>query len=86
VVEEEERNFVEHEMSPYLAGQLDLDALFSKKSPQQYAIAIREVPEVVASKAFGSFLYLDRIRTESSTRFTDRLLETVSAILDILKS
>jgi len=80
VVEERERDFVARDVQPYLAARLDLEALSSPRSPEQRTAALRAVPDVLASASFGSLLYLDRDRTESSNRFGKDLLEAVSAV------
>jgi len=85
VVEERERDFVARDVQPYLAARLDLEALFSPRSPEQHAAALRAVPGVVSGTGFGSLLYLDRQRVESSTSFASQLLEAVSAVQKALE-
>jgi len=84
VTEEQEREFVMRQVAPYLAARLDLEALSSPRSPAQHAAALRAIPGVLAEASFGSLLFLNRDRTENSTRFADKLLETVTAVQKLL--
>jgi hypothetical protein len=80
VIEQGEREFVAREVEPYLASRLDLSGLASPRSPEQRAAAMRALPDLLADQTFGSLLYLDRARTESSRDYAAGLLDKVSAV------
>jgi len=80
VAEERERDFVARDVQPYLAARLDLEALSSLRSPEQRSAALRALPDVIAAPNFGSLLYLDRKRAESSSSFASGLLEAVHTV------
>lgn len=84
VIEQEEREFVAREMEPYLASRLDLSGLASPRSPEQRAAAMRALPDLLGDQTFGSLLYLDRARTESSRNYAADLLDKVSAVQSAL--
>jgi len=80
VVEERERDFVARDVQTYLAARLDLESLYSPRTPEQRSAALRALPDVIAAPSFGSLLYLDRDRAESSSSFANTLLEAVFAV------
>jgi len=84
VVEERERDFVARDVQTYLAARLDLESLSFPRSPEQRAAALRALPDVIAAPSFGSLLYLDRDRAESSSSFAGTLLEAVFAVREAL--
>lgn len=85
VVEQREREFVASQFEPYLAARLDLEAL-SSDSPDEVAAALSPAAGVLAERNFGSLLYLDRNRTNSSSGFAELLLNAVSEVRRILGS
>jgi len=84
VTEEQERNFVVRELEPYLAARLDLEALVSPRSPEQFAATARAVPSLIPDTTFSSLEYLNRKRTETSMRYAGILLDAVSAVQKLL--
>jgi len=84
VVEEQERDFVLRQMAPWLAARIDLEALAAPRSPEQHAAAVNAIPAVLSEPHFGSLIYLDRMRTESSSRLAEILLEKVTAVRTLL--
>ncbi len=83
VVEQREREFVATQIEPFLAARLDLDAL-AAESPDELTSSLLTVSELFGDKFFGSLLYLDRERTQSSTDFADNLLNTVFRVQELL--
>jgi len=83
VVEQREREFVATQIEPFLAARLDLDAL-AAESPDELISSLLTVSELLGDKFFGSLLFLDRERTQSSTDFADNLLNTVFRVQELL--
>jgi len=85
VVEQREREFVATQIEPFLASRLDLGTL-DAKSTDELASSLLTVSELLMDNYFGSLLYLDRDRTQSSTDFADNLLNTVFRVQELLKA
>lgn len=83
VIEQREREFVATQIEPFLAARLDLDAL-AAESPDELTSSLLPVSELFGDKFFGSLLYLDRERTQSSTDFAANLLDTVFRVQELL--
>jgi len=84
VVEQREREFVASQFEPYLGARVDLEVLASDSS-DAVATALRSVTAVLTDTGFGSLLYLDRVRTQSSFNFASTLLDAVFAVQRLLK-
>ena len=85
VVEQREREFVATQIEPYLASRLDLEAL-EAESPDELASSLLAVSELLGENYFGSLLYLNRERTQSSTNFAENLLNAVFRVQELLKA
>jgi len=84
VVEEQEQDVVWSQVAPYFADRLDLDLLMSggplARSAAEAFVAATDDP------VFGSMLYLNRRRAESSQNYTARLRTAVDAVLGSLET
>lgn len=83
VVEQREREFVFSQLEPYLAARLDLGAVASGSQDQAVA-TLPSITDILSDNNFGSLLYLDRVRTETSLGFADRLVATVDGVRRVL--